>query len=194
MIFGAIKSGLKAFGNAINPVKKRRTFASIAYDKKRDDVINGYKKIMEDENNVAYRDNEGNVKIGIAGTHSLKDVITDIKVLGGKKIEDTQRYKQSEDFIKKINEKYRPKKMELETHSLSGMIGNKLADKYDFITGGKSYNPFLLNKSQISKKIENVRSPFDIVSGLVSPNIKTDYSKILNTSILDAHGVEQFSG
>lgn len=170
---------------------RKRTFASISYDKQRPDVIDNFKKIDEDDDNVAYRDDKGNIKIGIRGTSNLKDVMTDINLLKGKKIEDTDRYKKSEDFVKRIADKY-GKDIELETHSLSGMIGNKLADKFDFIKGGTAYNPFLLDKSQISSKIKNIRSPLDPVSALVAKDIETDYSKLSNLNPIDAHGIEQF--
>ena len=80
MIFGAISKGVKRlFGSGNNP--KRRKFASIAYDSKRPDVVDGYRKIDEDEDQVAYRDDAGNVKIGIRGTSNLNDVMTDVNAV-----------------------------------------------------------------------------------------------------------------
>ena len=172
----------------INPPKRRR-FASIAYDKSRPQEVDGWKKIAEDQDQVAYRDDAGNVKVGIRGTSNISDVLTDAKILAGKKIEDTDRYKQSENFINKIKEQYKPSDISLSGHSLSGGIVNALSKKYGY--KGKAYNPYLLKKEDISDKVENVRSVFDPVSIAVAPHIKTDYSKI-DFNPLQAHSVSQF--
>jgi hypothetical protein len=185
-MFSIIRSGIKkVFGQT----PKRRKFASIAYDKNRPDEVNGFKKIDEDEDNVAYKDNAGNVKVGIRGTSNLDDLKTDARVLAGKNIEDTDRYKKSENFINRIKEKYNPSNISLSGHSLGGGIVNKLSQKFGYT--GKAYNPFLTDKSQISDKIVNVRSAFDPVSALVSKDIKTDYSKI-DFNPLKAHSISQF--
>jgi hypothetical protein len=187
-MFSIFRSGVKKlFGNK----PKKRTFASIAYDKDRPLEINGFKKVDEDDDSVAYKDDKGNIKIGIRGTSNIDDVLTDIKLLGGKKIEDTERFKKADNFVKRINQKY-GNNIDLETHSLSGMIGNKLANKYDFIKGGTSYNPFLTDKSQISSKIKNIRSPLDPVSIAVSKDIETDYSKLSGLNPIEAHSIDQF--
>lgn len=185
-MFGVISSGVKRlFGNA----PKRRKFASIAYDKKRPDDVNGFKKIDEDEENVAYRDDTGRVRIGVRGTAGASDLLTDAKILGGKKIEDTSRFKRSEDFVNRIKDKYKPADISLSGHSLGGGIVNALSKKYGYT--GSAYNPFLTDKSQISDKIKNVRSVFDPVSLAVAKDIKTDYSKI-DFNPLEAHGISQF--
>ena len=185
-MFSIIRSGIKkVFGQT----PKRRKFASIAYDKNRPDEVNGFKKIDEDEDNVAYKDDLGNIKVGIRGTSNLDDLKTDANILNGKNIEDTDRYKKSENFINRIKEKYNPSNISLSGHSLGGGIVNKLSQKFGYT--GKAYNPFLTDKSQISDKIVNVRSAFDPVSALVSKDIKTDYSKI-DFNPLKAHSISQF--
>ena len=187
MLFGAISKGVKKLFNSNKPARRR--FASIVYDKSRPDMVDGFKKIDEDDENVAYRDNLGNVKIGIRGTASGGDVLTDAKILGGKRLEDTSRYKRSEDFVNRIKEKYKPSDISLSGHSLGGGIVNALSKKYGY--SGSAYNPFLLKKEDISDKVKNVRSAFDPVSALVAKDIKTDYSKI-NFNPLEAHSISQF--
>jgi hypothetical protein len=188
MILNAIKSGVKSLFGGKKP--KRRTFASISYDKTRPDVINDYKKVDEDDENVAYRDDKtGKVRIGIRGTAGADDLLTDAKILAGTKIDDTDRFKRSETFFQRIKDKYKPTDIKLSGHSLGGGIVNRLSQKYD--VEGSAYNPFLLDKSQISDKIKNVRSAFDPVSLAVAKDIKTDYSKI-DFNPLKAHGIKQF--
>ena len=185
-MFGIIKSGIKKiFGSK----PSRRKFASIAYDKTRPDVVDGFQKIDEDSDNVAYRDDAGNVKIGIRGTSNLDDLKTDANILGGKQIQDTDRFKKSEEFINRIKEKYKPSDISLSGHSLAGGVVNALSKKYGY--KGTAYNPFITDKSQISDKIKNVRSVFDPVSLAVAKDIKTDYSKI-DFNPLKAHKISQF--
>jgi hypothetical protein len=186
IMFGIIRSGIKKiFGSK----PSRRKFASIAYDQTRPDVVDGFKKIEEDEDQVAYKDDLGNVKIGIRGTSNLDDLKTDVNILAGKKLEDTDRYKKSEEFINRIKQKYKPSDISLSGHSLAGGVVNALSKKYGY--KGKAYNPFLTDKSQISDKVENVRSAFDPVSALVAKDITTDYSKI-QFNPLKAHSISQF--
>jgi len=186
MSFGSLIRGAKRL---IGIAPKRRRFASIAYDKQRPEEVNGYRKIAEDEDQVAYRDDAGRVKIGIRGTSNLDDIKTDVNVLGGKRLEDTDRFKKSESFVNKIREKYKPADISLSGHSLGGGIVNALSKKYGY--SGTAYNPFLTDKSQISEKVKNVRSAFDPVSLAVAKDIKTDYSK-LDFNPLKAHGISQF--
>ena len=186
MAFGSLIRGAKRL---IGIAPKRRRFASIAYDKERPAEIDGYKKIAEDEDQVAYRDDAGRVKIGIRGTSNLGDVMTDVNVLRGKKLEDTERYKKSESFVNKIRDQYKPSDISLSGHSLGGGIVNALSKKYGYT--GSAYNPFLLKKEDISEKVKNIRSAFDPVSLAVARDIKTDYSK-LDFNPLKAHGISQF--
>ena len=186
MSFGSLIRGAKRI---VGIAPKRRRFASIAYDKKRPDEVDGYKKIAEDSENVAYRDDAGRVRVGIRGTASGSDLLTDAKILGGKRLEDTSRFKRSEDFVNKIREQYKPADISLSGHSLGGGIVNALSKKYGY--SGAAYNPFLLKKEDISDKIKNVRSAFDPVSLAVAKDIKTDYSK-LDFNPLKAHGISQF--
>jgi len=187
MIFGLIKSGIKKiFGQK----PKRRTFASISYDKTRPDEVDGYKKVDEDDENVAYRDEKtGKVRIGVRGTAGVDDLKTDADILAGTKIEDTDRFKRSDAFFQKVKDKYKPDNIRLSGHSLGGGIVNRLSQKYG--VEGSAYNPFLLKKDDISDKIKNVRSAFDPVSLAVAGNIKTDYSK-LDINPLKSHGIKQF--
>jgi hypothetical protein len=71
MVFGSLIRGAKRL---VGIAPKRRRFASIAYDKKRPDEVDGYKKIAENEENVAYRDDAGDqykpADISLSG-HSL---------------------------------------------------------------------------------------------------------------------------
>ena len=186
MSFGSLIRGAKRL---VGIAPKRRRFASIAYDKERPEEVNGFKKIAEDEDQVAYRDDAGRVKIGIRGTSNLGDVMTDVNVLGGKKLEDTERYKKSESFVNKIRDQYKPSDISLSGHSLAGGIVNKLSKKYGYT--GTAYNPFITDKSELSDKIKNVRSALDPVSLNIAPYIKTDYSK-LDFNPLKAHGISQF--
>lgn len=186
MSFGSLIRGAKRL---VGIAPKRRRFASIAYDKKRPDEVDGFKKIAEDDENVAYRDDAGRVRVGIRGTASGGDLLTDAKILGGKRLEDTSRFKRSENFVNKIRDQYKPADLSLSGHSLGGGIVNALSKKYGYT--GSAYNPFLLKKEDISDKIKNVRSVFDPVSVAVAKDIKTDYSK-LDFNPLKAHGISQF--
>ena len=187
MILDVLKRGARAIFGGQKP--KRRTFASISYDKTRPDVVNGYKKVDEDEENVAYRDDAGRIRVGIRGTAGADDLLTDAKILAGTKIDDTDRFKRSESFLQKIRDKYKPSDIRLSGHSLGGGIVNRLSQKHGI--EGSAYNPFLLDKSQISDKVKNVRTAFDPVSLKVAGDIKTDYSKI-DFNPLKAHGIKQF--
>ena len=67
-MFSVFRSNVKKlFGNR----PKKRTFASISYDKTRPDVVDGFKKIDEDDDSVAYRDDKGNIKVGIRDRKSV---------------------------------------------------------------------------------------------------------------------------
>lgn len=135
-----------------------------SYKKKgeRLEEIDGYEKIAEDDVNVAYKNKEGKYKIAIAGSKNMDDALTDAKLFFGANIADTDRFKQSKDFIKKVAGDDRAN-VELFGHSLSGTVVNELQKQNpEFET--TAYNPYIVNSSQLADKTKNKRTYSDVAS------------------------------
>jgi hypothetical protein len=149
-----------------------------------------YTKLYDDDNNVAYKDNYGNIKVGIAGSNSMNDALTDAQLFFGKNIQDTDRYKNSANFLKKVMNENANANVELFGHSLSGTIVNELQKNNSNISS-TAYNPYLLNSNQISNKTKNVRTYTDPASLLVAGNIENQlFGSSLNP--LDSHSLNNF--
>ncbi len=135
-----------------------------SYKKKgeRASQIDGYDKIAEDDNNVAYKNKDGKYKIAIAGSNNMNDALTDAKLFFGANIADTDRYKQSRDFIKNVAGEDRAN-VELFGHSLSGTIVNEL-QKQNPQFESTAYNPYIVSSSQLSNKTKNKRTYSDVAS------------------------------
>jgi hypothetical protein len=181
--------------NSQKPKKPKSLGANIvnlAYTEKgkRPDTYNEFTKIYDDNNNVAYKDKNNNIKIGIAGSNSMGDALTDAKLFFGTNIKDTDRYKTSATFLKKVMDENTDSKIELFGHSLSGTIANQLQKDNPNITS-TAYNPYLLNSGQISDKTKNIRTYTDPASLLVAGSIMNQFSgSSLNP--LDAHSLLNF--
>jgi len=176
------------------PKSQGARLVNLAYDDNRPNEFDNMEKIAEDKFNVAYRDkNDRNkIKIGIAGSNSLDDALTDANLFFGKKIEDTDRYKQSHDFVKKITEGLSNPDVELFGHSLSGTIVNQLQKEHPEYTS-TAYNPYLINTDQIATKTKNLRTATDPASMLVAFNENVK-SQVEGSSLnpLDSHSLTNF--
>ncbi len=152
--------------------------------------IDGYVKVAEDSDNVAYKNKEGKYKIGIAGSQNLEDALTDAKLFIGGDIKTMDRYKKSEEFVKKITEGTSNPDVELFGHSLSGLIVNQMQkDNPNFKT--TAYNPYILNKEQLSNETKNIRTMTDPASLLVATHMD---NQIKGSSLnpLDSHSILNF--
>lgn len=149
-----------------------------------------YTKLYDDEHNVAYRNNKGGIKVGIAGTNNFNDAVTDAGLLLGNDIRNTDRYKSSASFLKKVMDENKDANIELFGHSLSGLITNQLQKDNPNISS-TAYNPYLLNTNQISDKTRNIRTYTDPASLLVASNIENQlWGSSLNP--LDSHSLNNF--
>lgn len=171
------------------------SIANQAYKQDSDRLLNGHELLNKNEYNVAYRNKDtGDIDVGVRGTASGGDVLTDIKKLVGDDVKKTDRYKSTKDFVEKLKKENPNSKINLYGHSLGGLITNELAkEKPDLISSGEAYNPYALSSSDVSDKIKNYRLPTDVVSVLGGNKIKTvgsasDYTR----DILDAHSLERF--
>ena len=202
MVFGLFGNSNKQnrFGT-----RKGALIATQSYNEKADKNINGdydLELIDENEFNKAYKDKKtGDINIGIRGTAGLTDVYTDVKHLVGADIKNTERYKNSKDFLENIKKQNPTANINLYGHSLGGLIGNKLAkEKSDIVSGGESYNPYALSGEDLESggKIKNYRMNTDIASlgGYLGGNTNsiksvgdiTDFTK----GILDTHSLTNF--
>ena len=161
-----------------------------AYKKSNERVgqIDGFTKIAEDDANVAYKNDKGQYKIGIAGSKSLDDALTDAKLFFGKNIADTDRYKKSSDFVKKVTAGTSNPDVELFGHSLSGTIVNEL-QKQNPTYKSTAYNPYILSSSQLSSQTKNKRTYTDPASLLVATQVENtklgSFDPIASHSILN---------
>ena len=79
------------------------------------------KSLSNDNEQVYYNKKKNKLLYSVAGTHNLKDVVTDGYLAVGK-LKDTNRYKEAADVLYKAKAKYNPKKTVGVGHSLGGSI------------------------------------------------------------------------
>lgn len=171
--------------------------ANEAYKKNASNTVEGDRELIaENEYNKAYRNKKtGDIDVGVRGTASVSDALTDLKHLVGGDIRTTERYQDTKRFIQGLKERNRDAKINVYSHSLGGLITNKLAQENpDLISGGETYNTYALSKNDLSNKLRNVRTKNDLVSTLGSDGVQTltkdisDYTQ----GNLEAHSLNNF--
>jgi hypothetical protein len=199
MVFGFINNLFKKKERQPNRFGTRygAMIAGQSYKRNADKNMDDLELIGENEYNKAYKNKKtGNIEVGVRGTNSAVDVLTDAYKLFGGDIKNTDRYKNTKSFVENIKKQNPTSNVNLYSHSLGGAISNTLAkDRPDLVSGGESYNPYLLKEGEASEKIKNYRTPTDVVSvlGVADKNVKTvgdasDWAR----GILDTHSLENF--
>jgi len=129
--------------------------------------------------------------VAIAGTHNLKDVITDVR-LGLGQIKDTTRYKEAKKILEKARKRYpsASESIDIVGHSLGGQIASRVSKNKDkVITYGKGST---LGETVRSNE-KSYRVKGDLLSSLARDTITIP--KEVNTksyfqgiqSVLDSH-------
>jgi len=149
--------------------------------------------LSNDNEQVYYNPNQKKLLYTVAGTHNLKDIGTDLWLLGGH-LKDTNRFKEAQNVLEKAKKRYNPQQTTITGHSLGGSIGQYVANKNDKV--------FTLDKGatfgQKTRSNEKAyRSSGDLVSALNAnstrmttlrnPNIKTGFAPL---DIYNAHNVD----
>lgn len=120
-----------------------------------------YDPDISDHNNQIYYNKDKNKLLHtISGTKSLKDIGTDL-YLGLGLLKSTDRYKQSDDILKKAREKYKPDKVSVVGSSLGGAIASKIGKRNDNII---TYNKPSLFNEKIIKNERSYRKSGDLIS------------------------------
>ena len=97
---------------------------------------NGYtldRELSNGNQQFYYNKSNGKLLNTIAGTHSIKDIGTDIWLAGGK-LQNTSRFKEAERRLNSAKAKYKPKETNVIGHSLGGSIAQTLSSKADNTT------------------------------------------------------------
>lgn len=81
-------------------------------------------------NQVYFNPKDKKLLLSVAGTHNLRDVGTDIYLLGGK-LKDTNRYKESKSTLEKAKKRYGVDNATIAGHSLGGSVSQYIASKND---------------------------------------------------------------
>lgn len=152
-----------------------------------------YDSILSNSNVKVFHNPEKNkLIVGVAGTHNLSDVLTDVNLALGN-LKNTDRYKEARDILNRAKDKYKPNEVVLGSHSLGGSISQYIAGKDDKV--------YTLDKGatigqKTRKNEQGFRTQGDVVSLLNSnstrmktlpnPNLPTGF---LIGDILNAHNV-----
>jgi len=139
-------------------------FVDASYKKKGEvQDVNGYKidNELSTRRNKVYTNDKGEAVVAIAGTDNLKDWSNNLLIPFGLHSQ-TDRYKNSEETLKKTNLKYGKQKVSVVGHSQSGHIVNDLANKDLIGDEAIAYNPAIIGKT--NAKVKVVKSQLDPVS------------------------------
>lgn len=120
-----------------------------------------YDPDLSDHNNyLYYNKDKKQVLHTISGTKSIHDIGTDLYLAAGL-LKSTDRYKQSDDRLRKAREKYKPEKVTVVGSSLGGAIASKIGKGTDKII---TYNkPSLINEKVIPNET-SYRKSGDLIS------------------------------
>lgn len=127
----------------------------------------GFQKDSELSNHnqsVFYSPEHKKAIVSIAGTHNMKDIMTDIGFAFTGNVKNTDRYKEAEETYRKTRGKYKPESVSIVSHSLGGAVGSELPllDPRDrIVTYNKASHPLF---SKTKPHEINTRAFGDLVS------------------------------
>lgn len=107
-----------------------------SYGKKKNEnnlMEQGYRidRSLSNHNQQVYHNaNQNKMLFTVSGTHNLKDVGTDLWLMGGN-LKGTNRYKQAKRTLDQAKQKYNGAQTTIAGHSLGGSITNYLGNKND---------------------------------------------------------------
>ena len=124
---------------------------------------------------IFYNKKKSKLLTSVAGTHNLKDAVTDVWLaVGG--LKSTNRYKEAKSTLEKARTKYKPKDTSIVGHSLGGSIAQAIASNTDRVT---TFNGASLPFQNSQTNQTNYRTRGDVVSGFA---IGKQHTKTLNSS------------
>lgn len=183
--------------------------AELAYEKRPPGMINmggGVSLVLDKKDGDQSRfrilggKNSGQTVVGVAGTHSLGDALTDVKLALGF-LPQTKRFKDAEKFVKETmdqklaNAAPGSEKPTLAGHSLGSGIISEISDRYKLT--GSAFNPAITPQDlkRGSSQIKQYVVEKDPVSYLLSKIYKgggTEYHKG-DGSLLNRHRISNFT-
>jgi len=143
--------------------------ANEAYDETPSQTLEGDRSLYRSNKyNKAYIDKEGNIDIGIRGSADAADYALDAKkLLFGDNLLNSERYKNTEQFIKDIRRDNPNKKIAVSGHSLGATILNRFVNENpNVINEAEAYNPFVTQNMDLSADVKNYRKKGDVASVL----------------------------
>lgn len=130
---------------------------------------------------VAYRDPRSNVvHIGIRGTHSVEDLITDASLVFNQ-LSSTSRYRRDKAFVESMQRQFPDSKIELTGHSLGGAVVSalqrELGDAVTSTSFNAAYQPMdFLDRSDRNSttRVYARNDPLYSTFGAYAPNVVVD--------------------
>ena len=148
----------------------------------------GYIKDLQLSNHnqsIFYNKKKNKLLNSVAGTHNVKDVLTDVWLaVGG--LKSTNRYKEAKNTLEKAKRKYNPKETAVVGHSLGSSIAQGIAGKNDRVT---TFNGAALPFQGSQTNQTNYRTRGDVVSGFA---INQKHTKTLNSKTPIVGRVDNF--
>lgn len=130
------------------------------------------KELSNDNQQIYYNAEKQKVINTVAGTHNLRDVITDGYIITGG-LKHTSRYREADRVLKKAKEKYSPKETTVIGHSLGGTIASDIGGAEDKII---TYNSGASFGKTIRKNETSIHTTGDPISFLGESNHRLKFT------------------